>query len=560
MKRLCTVLSTLVVCTSTLWGTTGEWQALVSAQTPSSNAGSIVPIGLSSYTEGDSITVDQGANAIAITPDGKRALVANQGSEDVSVVDLTASPVSSYTVPLADIGRPVNIAITPDGTIALVVCAPLGKSSTGFIVVALDLTTTPVTRISNVYVGAGASIAITPDGKRALVGFTEATSRFSSFVVGAMAVIDLTTTPFSLSSSALDVVVDGGVAITPDGTRAVVVTQAASMATLIDLTATPHPQQVHSVTVGQNPTGVAITPDGKRAIVIFSGDGVNGGVSVLSLAGNSISVETLSVPLGGEPNSIAISPDGKKAVVTRAASTKSADLSTSDVVFLDLTTSPVSILQTPDFTINGANDVAITPDQAPTARFTFTVKGQKVLFNASASTSPVGQIATYAWDFGDGQITETTSPTVSHTYRELPKEKSCEDKPILVTLTVTNTAGTSTAVTFTGRTVSNNGGPSAVSTQPLIAPPATFVGKLHVDKKKALLKTHWPSSVFEGVKRYEIFKNNKKVATLSAKDHHKTIRLHPKSDVSLETISREYRIRAVVDDEVVSPFTDLTLE
>jgi DNA-binding beta-propeller fold protein YncE len=568
MKRLFTLFSTLVVCASSLLGATGEWQAFVSGQSQIPNAGSVVPIGLSSYTEGNVITVDEGANAIAITPDGKRALVANLYGYDVSVLDLTASPVSSYTVPLAAIGRPLNVAISPDGTLALVVCVAGKEAETtmeeaivvrgGAVVVALDLTTTPVTPISNIYVIGIDSIAITPDGKKALVGFTEEVGGSFYPFAGTIGIIDLTTRPFSLSTSAIDGVFDGGISITPDGTRAVAVTQASNTATLIDLTATPNPQQLHSVTVGVNPTRVAITPDGKRAMVIFSGEsGTDGGVTVLDLTKDSLSVETLSVPLGGAPGSIAISPDGKKAVVTKGSSNKKlADLSTSDVVFLDLTTSPVSILPTPDFIINGTTDVAISPDQAPTARFTFTHKKDTFLFDGSTSTSAVGEIATYAWDFGDGHKAVTTSPTVSHKYHSL----SYKGKPILVTLTVTNTAGTSTEITFTGRTVSNNGGPSAVSVQPLIAPPASFVGKIHVDKKEALLKTHWTASAFEGVKRYEIFKNKKKVATVSADDHHKTIRLHPDSDVSLETLSREYRIRAVADDHADSPFTDLTLE
>ena len=131
---------------------------------------------------------------------------------------------------------------------------------------------------------------------------------------------------------------------------------------------------------------------------------------------------------------------------------------------LDLTTSPISILPTPQLIVSQPTDVAITPDQAPTAQFTFTVEGQKVNFDASSSSSPVGWVTKYAWKFGDGHKTVTTSPTVSHTYC---KKTLHGDKPIRVKLTVTNSAGTSTDVTFTGRTVSNHGGPSAVSVQTL---------------------------------------------------------------------------------------------
>jgi hypothetical protein len=143
--------------------------------------------------------------------------------------------------------------------------------------------------------------------------------------------------------------------------------------------------------------------------------------------------------------------------------------SLNNVIFLDLTTSPISILQTPLFEIDEPTDVAITPDQAPTARFTATFtkhKGdgwQKVEFDASDSTSPVGDIAKYEWKFGDGHKVVTTSPRVWHTYHHLH-----DGERVHVKLTVTNTAGTSRSVVFTGRTVSNNGGSSATLVKSLV--------------------------------------------------------------------------------------------
>jgi DNA-binding beta-propeller fold protein YncE len=352
---------------------------------------------------------------------------------------------------------------------------------------------------------------------------------------------------------------------------------------MIDLTAKPNPLQIHTVNVGAFPLDVAITPDGKRALVIYAGTGniPTGGITVLNLTTTPMSVQTLNVPIrqGFVPNSIAITPDGKKAVITRFTGLFSGQggqnaapsaAQQSDVVFFDLTTDPISMISTPVFDIDTPTDIAITPDQAPTARFTFTVEGSKVTFYASSSTSPIGSIASYKWDFGDGHKLTTTNPVVTHKYHDLPKAKSHKDydKPIMVTLTVTNTAGTSTDVTFTGRTVSNNGGPSAVCRQPLITPPSNFVAaevKVLRDKNEVILKTVWTESSTKGVKKYEIFAHNEKIATISAKDDlEKTIRVHvrhlPKdiSDAFIQGICSKYRIRAVVGDEVVSPFVYLT--
>ena len=52
--------------------------------------------------------------------------------------------------------------------------------------------------------------------------------------------------------------------------------------------------------------------------------------------------------------------------------------------------------------------IGITPDQAPTAAFTTSVNGLTVSFDGSGSSSPVGTIATYLWDFGDGSEPVTT--------------------------------------------------------------------------------------------------------------------------------------------------------
>ena len=53
---------------------------------------------------------------------------------------------------------------------------------------------------------------------------------------------------------------------------------------------------------------------------------------------------------------------------------------------------------------NNPSAIAITPDQAPTAAFTSVPgsPGSPTHFDASASVSPVGSIASYAWKFGDG--------------------------------------------------------------------------------------------------------------------------------------------------------------
>ena len=63
---------------------------------------------------------------------------------------------------------------------------------------------------------------------------------------------------------------------------------------------------------------------------------------------------------------------------------------------------------------------SIHVSQHPVASFTFTppdpLVHELVTFDASASTPDGGTIVSYAWDFGDGNITTTSNPIITHAY------------------------------------------------------------------------------------------------------------------------------------------------
>ena len=53
--------------------------------------------------------------------------------------------------------------------------------------------------------------------------------------------------------------------------------------------------------------------------------------------------------------------------------------------------------------------------------YTYAYKGHPVIFNATRSFDPDGNITSYIWDFGDGNITVTSTPIVIHIYNETGK-------------------------------------------------------------------------------------------------------------------------------------------
>jgi len=67
-----------------------------------------------------------------------------------------------------------------------------------------------------------------------------------------------------------------------------------------------------------------------------------------------------------------------------------------------------------------ATDVKTILNRAPVASFEIVpqqpIAGETIIFNASGSYDLDGIIITYTWNFGDGNITAVTSPTVTHTY------------------------------------------------------------------------------------------------------------------------------------------------
>ena len=333
----------------------------------------------------------------------------------------TAIPVGTY---------PDGIAITPDGKTAYVTNLDSG-------------TVTPISTATNT---AGTAIpvdmdpggiAITPDGRTAYV-----TNSYNN-----------TVTPISTATNTAGTAIPvgtypEGIAITPDG-RTVYVANAEGN------TVTPVSTSTNTagtaIPVGTSPGGIAITPDGKTAYVTNYYDKT---VTPISVAKNTAGT---AIPVGTDPYGVAVAPDGKTAYVTNLGSN---------------TVTPIDVATNTTGTAIPAGpqpgEIAITPDQAPTAAFSLAAApvGSPSSFDGSASSSPVGSIASYQWDFGDGQHATTTTPSTTHVYAAVGTYTA--------RLTVTDTAGTSLAQVFTGQTVSLQGGPQASTTRTITVPPLTL--------------------------------------------------------------------------------------
>lgn len=401
----------------------GDWYAYTSLLNTT-----YLAINLTTNTPGTSFALPNDSEGSAITPNGQIATISDIGNTLIIDQLATQQPLLPLVNPNASVA--IAVAISPDGKTAyLATEAPTGVQSFD---IASETFGTVISLPSPVD-----DIAITPDG-----------TRLYALTAGGVYPIDL-----SLGMVGVPISLPSGfqIRITPDGTKAFL-TSFSGNASYIDLITNTG---FNTISLGSSSSHLAISPDGKTVYFLLG-------------SGNLVPVDTATLAVGATivlPNfgsSIAITPDSKTAYIVT---------NPSDITPVDLTTfafgDPIPLDDIPTF-------IVISPDQAPIASFKVALglPGLPTAFDASASISPVGSIVDYAWNFGDGHTLNTASPTVSHTY--------ALSGTYTVTLTVTNSGGTSTVQTYTGQTVSNNGGPSARAVQDIhilpLLPPANVRG------------------------------------------------------------------------------------
>ncbi len=376
-------------------------------------ADAVTPVNTASGFAGTPITVGSEPWGIAVTPDGRTAYVADHGAENVTPIDLETGVAETA---IAAGAGPTEIAIAPNGRTAYVCDQTAGT------VTPIDLeTNTPEAPIQ--VGGSPTNIAITPDGSTAYV-VNAATNNVTP--------IDLASatagTPISVGEGPT------GIAITADGRTAYVSNYTAGTVTPITLaTNTP----LNPITVGEHPENLAASLEGPTVYVALYGGSVIPIDSETNLAGTPM-------PGGTDPGTLALTPDGKTLLLGAIGGSSISALSLGSGVLGS------------EITVGSAPyQIAFAPDQAPTARFTAAAApaGSPSVLDASAASAAQGTITNYRWSFGDGQVGESSTPTVTHTYA-VPGSYT-------VTLTVTDSDGTSTSEVFAGQEMAREGGPQA---------------------------------------------------------------------------------------------------
>jgi DNA-binding beta-propeller fold protein YncE len=251
---------------------------------------------------------------------GKR-LLTGPGKDTISIVDISTpeSPRIVTNLPLTNsiFGPPVNLAITPDGRLALVAKSvehvPDGagwKFVPDDKIYVIDLTTSPPTHIATVAVGKQPSgLDINRAGNLALVT-NRADNSITVLSIQGKDVKLVDTVPMGEQVAA--------VAFTPDGKRALAVKFPGHKAALLEVDGQKVTYTKYDMNVGLWPYNIGITPNGKLAITANNGnagdaDGQMDTVSIIDLEATPPRVID-HVVVGDGPEGFVISPTGEIAV------------------------------------------------------------------------------------------------------------------------------------------------------------------------------------------------------------------------------------------------------
>jgi DNA-binding beta-propeller fold protein YncE len=261
------------------------------------------------------LTLGTSPAGLAISPDGKWALVANRGDGTISVLSIDGKEVSvTDTVTVGAPGDSVSaLAITPDGKSALAVKSAIDKIA----VLAIDDGKVTYDKKNDLPANNYPyNVAITPNGKIALIANT-GSGGSSDGSADTVSVVDLEAKPFRI----IDHVTVGdspeGLAISPKGNLAVTVEARGSnrpkdtwyyhpggAVTVLRIDG-KHVTRVGEATVGALPEGAVFSADGSY---LYVGNFIDSDLSVFRVSGDQVTDTGHRFKLPGQPASMRAGP------------------------------------------------------------------------------------------------------------------------------------------------------------------------------------------------------------------------------------------------------------
>jgi len=263
---------------------------------------------------------------LAITPDGSLALVANSmdwvqeggawkgvPGNDIYVIDLKANPPAQLATVKGG-KQPSGLSINRAGNLALV--ANRADNS----ITVLSISGKDVKVVDSVPMGEQVSmVAFTPDGKRAIASKNVNNKASMLEVNGDKVTYNKYDMLVGLFPYNINVTPDGKLALTANNGASGSADGNIDTVGVIDIEANP-PRLIDHVVVGDGPEGFAISPTGQIAVaILLRGSNAektahfynrNGSVAVLKIDGKKVT-KVGEVEVRGLPEGVVFSPDGK---------------------------------------------------------------------------------------------------------------------------------------------------------------------------------------------------------------------------------------------------------
>jgi DNA-binding beta-propeller fold protein YncE len=390
-----------------------------------------------------------GSEQVVLTPDGKYAYCVNYRSCTLTIID-TAQNSDDFTIDFflrEYASSPIGIAISPgEGNVLLI--SDFGDGN----ILHFDITdrTSPrfVTRYSVGENGFPVAVAFLPDTKSLIAYSTNFGGKSITVIDADKQTIIGNYTDSNLQNPAW--IALSTTKLSMNGYKTMVLDDSANQALFYSNLTPPGPQTpaiVKGLSLNEDNFFPQILPS-PDATIAYVTNTRSGNISRIDLTGSSPVLLPENIATPPLVNGISITPDGLKGFAGNGSSSNK--ITIFDTATLETTTKKIG---------NEVTNPGITPDQAPVAYLHYAFLDSKtVQFDGIASLSPTGSISKYEWDFGDGTPLLTLNASSPN---PPPHTFAPRSTPYTVTLTVTNDAGTSTAQTFFGQMVYNNGGPQA---------------------------------------------------------------------------------------------------
>lgn len=421
-----------------------NWSLYIGGENTSGMYGyTVAPKQRSEIARFSTIPTTSSPSSALLSTDGK-SLYALSKNKKVIIPYTLSSPVVQEGLPIQVGGVPSAMAIAPSGKSLYVLLPSEG------VLKSISFSALAPTVSAPISVGINPqALAITPQGNHAYVCVY---GKPSQGIPGSLACVDLTSLSVSATLSMAPyhpfaIVMDpeglrGYVLASHgiDGKQCVVLPLDFSGSCPVIGTTVTVPCSVFSKMV--------ITPDGKR---IFA---LNKESQTVVAIDNIKTSPTVLPPMYvvHVPHELTVTPDSATLFVSYE------DWST--ILPIDVSADRFKFGEM--IFLDGASCImAMASDDAPQAMFTAqpAPAGQKSSFSAVDSKSATGDIVKYEWDFGDGMTHTTKRETASHVYRKSGLYK--------VTLTVTNSSGSSVDQCYTGQLIARKGSSAARITKEL---------------------------------------------------------------------------------------------